>query len=239
MIGSCGIQVDQTLIPGAAPAQLQTTLCKDERSVHKNVGVIQQGELCGVAAFAQRLQPITGINPNAQTAAPRLAREHGAFRRLLHRFAAGECQTVEQGIVLQITDDLGNGHLPSARGIVRRRIVAAGTGIADDAIVTAHRVTVNGVVDRAVADAALPHIADDFFEGIEILQRVAVHFDIRDVSTVCQRMIRRFELELPESSDGKIHRNMEAVGIVAYSANPVKTKWEGNPTKIKGQNRTD
>ncbi len=73
MIGSCGIQVDQTLIPGAAPAQLRTALCKDERSVHKNVGVIQQGELCGVAAFAQRLQPISGINPNAQTAAPRFA----------------------------------------------------------------------------------------------------------------------------------------------------------------------
>ena len=100
-------------------------------------------------------------------------------------------------------------------GLVRRLAAAAArAGIADDAVKAADRVAVDRVVDGAVADAALAHEAHDLLECWQILQRVAVHFNIGDVPAVRQRVIGRLDAELVKGGDRIIHRHMEAVRVI-------------------------
>ena len=63
---------------------------------------------------------------------------------------------------------------------------ALGTAVADDAVVAADGVAVNGMVDGAVADALRLHAADDLFKGIQICAGVAVEFEIGDLSCICK-----------------------------------------------------
>ena len=73
--------------------------------------------------------------------------------------------------------------------------------IPDNAVVAADRVAVNRVVDRAVADARVVHRAHNRFKRVEILRRIAVHLDVRDVARVRQRVIRRFQPDLVKRAD--------------------------------------
>jgi len=86
--------------------------------------------------------------------------------------------------------------------------------IADDAVVAAYRVAVNGMVDRTVTDTAFLHVADDRLEGLKVLGRVAVKLDVGDMTRVGERVIRCLDLDLLERIDWEVHRHMEAVGVV-------------------------
>ena len=89
-----------------------------------------------------------------------------------------------------------------------------GTNIADDSSIPANRVTVNGVVDGAIADAGFLHEADYLLKGFEILGRIAVQLNIADVTAVGKRVIRRFAANLLKRANREIHRNMERVGVL-------------------------
>ena len=79
---------------------------------------------------------------------------------------------------------------------------ATGADIADDASITADRVAVHRVVDGTVAYAHFLHGLDDVFEGLEVVERVTVHFHIADVAAVGERVIGRFKAQLVEGVDG-------------------------------------
>ena len=70
------------------------------------------------------------------------------------------------------------------------------------------------MVDGAVADAALAHKAHDLLECGQILQRIAVHFNVGDMAAVRQRMIGCLDAELVKGRDRIIHRHMEAVRVI-------------------------
>ena len=59
---------------------------------------------------------------------------------------------------------------------------ATRAAVTDDTHESANRVAVDRVVDGTVADTGLRHVMHDLFEGIQVLRRVAVKFDIADVS---------------------------------------------------------
>ena len=86
--------------------------------------------------------------------------------------------------------------------------------IADDAGVAADGVAVDGMVDRAVADALFLHAANDLLECLEVLGGIAVELDVGDMTRVGQRVIRRLELDLIERVDGEVDRDMEGVGVI-------------------------
>ena len=91
---------------------------------------------------------------------------------------------------------------------------AAGALVINDAGVAADGIAVNGMVDTAVADAGLLHAADYLFKSVQILQRIAVHLDVADVTGVGQSMVGGFLLDLLKGADGIVDGNMEAVGVV-------------------------
>ena len=70
------------------------------------------------------------------------------------------------------------------------------------------------MVDRAVADAAVVHAAHDALEGLDVLGRVAVEFDVADVARVAERVVRRLDADLVVRADGIPDRNVEGVGVV-------------------------
>ena len=75
--------------------------------------------------------------------------------------------------------------------------------------ITADRVAVDRVIYRAVADTVIVHTADDGFKRRQIFRRVAVHFNIADMTAVRQIVIRCFQLDFALSADWIINRNME------------------------------
>ena len=91
---------------------------------------------------------------------------------------------------------------------------ATGANITDDTHITADGVTVNGVVDGAVADAEVVHAADDGLEGFHILCGVAVQLHIADVTCVTQSVVGSFQTDLVVSGDGIPYGDMERVGVV-------------------------
>ena len=86
---------------------------------------------------------------------------------------------------------------------------APGADLADDAGVAANGVTVHGMVDGAVAYAHFLHGLHDVLKGLQVVERVAVHFHIADVAAVGEGVIRRFKPNLVEGVDGEVHRNVE------------------------------
>ena len=72
---------------------------------------------------------------------------------------------------------------------------AARADIVDDSGKAANGVSVNGMVDRTVTDADLFHVADDRLERLRVFAGVSVKLDITDVSRICKRVIRRFNIE--------------------------------------------
>ena len=86
--------------------------------------------------------------------------------------------------------------------------------VTDDAHESAHWVAVDRVVDGSITDTGLRHVMHDLFEGIQVLRRVAVKFDIADVTSVGKRMVRGFQRNLLESGNLVVHRNVERVGVV-------------------------
>ena len=91
---------------------------------------------------------------------------------------------------------------------------AAGTGVTDDAGVSAGRVMVNRMVDGAVPDTGFLHAPYDVLEGIQIFQRISIQFDVCNVPAVGQLMIRCFQTDLVVGGNIIIYRNMERVGII-------------------------
>ena len=70
------------------------------------------------------------------------------------------------------------------------------TCVADDTVVSADRVSVDGMVDGTVTDSGIVHAADNLFKGFQVLGRITVHLDIRDVSGVGKCVIRCLDLDL-------------------------------------------
>ena len=99
---------------------------------------------------------------------------------------------------------------------------AFGANVVDDAIVAAERVAIDRVVDGSVSDALLFHMADDLFEGIRVLGDIAIDFDIGDVSTGRQGMIRRFDVDLAEHADRIVDRDVEGIGVVISVGDALK-----------------
>ena len=75
-------------------------------------------------------------------------------------------------------------------------------------------VAIDGVVDGAVADAAVVHLADDSFEGVDVLGRVTVELDVGDVAGVAEFMVGGFDFDFLEGGDWVIDRDVEGVGVV-------------------------
>lgn len=91
---------------------------------------------------------------------------------------------------------------------------AVRAAVADEAGIAADRVAVDRMVDRAVADAGVLHVADDVLESLEVVLRVAVELDIGDMAAVCQGVIRSLLLYLLVGRDREVDRDMEGVGVV-------------------------
>ena len=85
--------------------------------------------------------------------------------------------------------------------------------------IAAVRVSVHGVIYRAVTYAALLHVANDFFERLHVVYGVAVELDVGDVSAVRERVVRRFELDLIECGDLVVDGNVERVRVVVPVCN--------------------
>ena len=64
------------------------------------------------------------------------------------------------------TDKIARDPTNALKGNVPLFPSAARTGIADDARIAAHRVVVNGMIDRAVTDAGLLHMAHNALKGV-------------------------------------------------------------------------
>ena len=91
---------------------------------------------------------------------------------------------------------------------------ATGADVADNAGISAYGIAIDGMVDGSVAYAHFLHGLDDVFEGLEVVERVAVHFHIADVAAVGKGVVRSFKTDLVEGIDGEVHRNVEGVGVV-------------------------
>ena len=97
--------------------------------------------------------------------------------------------------------------------------VALRTLIVDNAGIPAAWVAVDRMINRAVADSAFFHAANDFLEGIQIFERISVELDIGDMAAVGELMIRCFQSDLLKRVNRIIDRNMEAVCIVVTIGN--------------------
>lgn len=86
--------------------------------------------------------------------------------------------------------------------------------IADDAGVAADGITVDRMVDRAVADSGFLHAADSVFKRLKIRLSVAVKLDIADVSAVGEGVVWSFPFDLVEGGELVVNRDMEAVRII-------------------------
>ena len=81
--------------------------------------------------------------------------------------------------------------------------------IIDNAGVSANRIAVYRMVNRAVSNTALLHIANNRLKCFQILCRIAVQLHIADVSAVGQFMIWCFQTNFLECTDRIVYRHME------------------------------
>ena len=79
---------------------------------------------------------------------------------------------------------------------------------------SANRVAVNRVVNRAVADTAFLHIADNLLKSVKIFGWVAVKLNIRNMTAVCKMVVRCFNFDFFEGCNIVINRNVEGVCII-------------------------
>ena len=107
------------------------------------------------------------------------------------------------------TDEVARDSADSLERDISLFSAAAGALVADDARVTADRVVVNRMVDRAVSDAAVVHLAHNAFECVDIRSRVAVHFHIGDVTAVGQIVVGRFQTDLVRRGNAVVYGNMD------------------------------
>ena len=83
----------------------------------------------------------------------------------------------------------------------------------DDAREAADWVTVNWVVDGAVADTNFLHVADNCLEGFNVFAWIAIHFDVGNVTGVTEGVIWRLNVDLLEGGNRIVDRNVEGVGV--------------------------
>ena len=88
------------------------------------------------------------------------------------------------------------------------------TNVADDAGIATDTVAVNRMVDRAVANTAFLHAANDLLEGFQIVTWVAVQLDVSDMTAVGQLMIWSLQFDFLEGADVIVNRNVEGVGVI-------------------------
>ena len=81
--------------------------------------------------------------------------------------------------------------------------------IADNACKATARVTVNWMVHRAITNPCFFHAANDLLKRCYVLDWVAVHFYIADMSAVCKGVIRSFQTNLVHCPNRIVNRNME------------------------------
>ena len=86
--------------------------------------------------------------------------------------------------------------------------------LVDDAVIPAHRVSVYGVVDRAIADAHFFHAAHDAFKCVDVFARIAVELHVADMPRIRERVKRRFSANLFIGADGVIHRHVKRVCVI-------------------------
>ena len=153
-------------------------------------------------------------------------REHGETASdLLHRALAGAEGVLDAvphlsvlGIVeaVKSADQVAGNPADPFKIRVAVPFVAAAfrAGVLNDAGIPAHRVAVDGVVDRAVTHAGLLHRADDRLKGFKVGGGIAVQLHIGDVAAVGQLVIGRLNRDLVERADVVIHRHVEGVGVV-------------------------
>ena len=81
------------------------------------------------------------------------------------------------------------------------------------------------MVDRTITDADLRHVLHDLFESIQVLRRVAIEFNVADVASVGERVVRSFERELLESRNLVVDRHVEGVSVVIAVGNARDNAW--------------
>ena len=124
--------------------------------------------------------------------------------------ALGVIETIEGSH--QVTGDAADaleGHV-----VLRFGAPALGAYVLDDAVVAAHGIAVDRVVHRAVAHAAILHMADNGLERLKVVAGVAIKLHVADVAAVRKRVIRSLDSYLVERADVVVHGHMEPVRVV-------------------------
>jgi len=67
--------------------------------------------------------------------------------------------------------------------------------IADDSVISTHRVTIYRVINGSVSDSLFTHESDDFLEGLKVGCRISVHLNIGDMSCICKCMVWCFRAD--------------------------------------------
>ena len=99
------------------------------------------------------------------------------------------------------------------RNTVRLVSSALWAFVVDYPSISACRISIKRMIYSAVPDAAFAHIFYNTLKSIEIILKVAIKFDVGDVSSICQLVIRGFESDFIIRINLEAHRDMKAIGI--------------------------
>ncbi len=83
----------------------------------------------------------------------------------------------------------------------------------DNAGVATDRVAIDWVVDGAITDARFLLVADDSYESIDNLRRIAIHFYISDVASITEFVVRSFFVDFLKCANLVVDRNVEGVSV--------------------------
>lgn len=157
---------------------------------------------------------------------------NGAFASLVLDFTSTDLGGFETDVVLDAVVFLGflaiipafeaTDEIASDTAEAFERNVAfiffASTGRAamtrDDTREATNWVTIDGVVDRAIADARFFHLTDDSLEGFDVLGWVAVKLNVGDVPSIAKCVIWSFDFDFLEGRNWIVNGDMEGVGVV-------------------------
>ena len=81
----------------------------------------------------------------------------------------------------------------------------------DNARVAADRVTVNRMVDGEITHIGVVHSADYVLECFDVFGRIAIHFDIGDMTSIFKRMVRRLNADFIDGFYRIVYGNMTRV----------------------------
>ena len=93
------------------------------------------------------------------------------------------------------------------------------TDVVDNAGVTAYRVPVHRMIDRTISNPGFLRTAHHLFKGFQIIGRIAVQFDIGNMSAIGEIMIRGLYFNLIPGGNIIIDRHMEGIRIIFAVSN--------------------